>query len=1279
MTDCSRVDILNVNFFDWDGKRQFAGGAERYVMNLAAICRAKGLTPRLLQNAHGAFERHVDGIEVIGVAGASSIDFPVISRAMSAYVGDAALVIASPVELACELTTDAPIIGINHGIWWDDPAQPAISDSRGRDALFYALARAAITVCVDTNFYNWTRAVGAAHIGRIEVVPNFVDLDKFAGPAKAFDGQLEFLFPRRLCPERGFELVMQAFSRVWKKQPDLKLHLCGGGDERQEKKARRFVDQNTPRVRWSSLQMNEMPAAYRDSHVALIPTVYAEGTSLSCLEAMASGNAVIATHVGGLSDLIVGEFNGLLISPDVDALVVAIRRLAGDRTLARRLGDNARQVSHAFSIARWQSSWQKIIASVMDGRIAVPAPSRPALPSDIDAVVDTLNAEIAGARANAAGLGAEVAALKDALQRAMDDAVTAIRKVESAHSVTVGLQRSLDTTEAELAGARATLAEHVDEVAALRSQLRQAHDDAAASRQQQQAHNDVAAATSEIEAVLQRVMVDRDFAIHERDAVQQHVRALLVHTDGLQQLHERQQQTIASHEAGIRWLRDEMSLVHSKHRIRQSSLKAIASDAAYAIAGRFPHLRGLFRSIAPRRIREQISRLRDLPAIPAPAAQSPIAAFAASDGGTVRQARAGEPVSMTTRADARYDVFCFANVAWSTRYQRPHHLMRKFADDGHRVFYVVASRVPDDGAPFSAQPVGDGIWEVSLAVSKMQNFYADAMEEANLSTMRAALDALMLEFGITTAVAIVHLTYWTPLALALRSERGFRIVYDCMDEWTDFPNIGVPLLLAEQQLVEEADLVTVTAALLEDKFRARTARCLLVRNAVDFEYFSRNCVPNGIVGPLQRPIVGYYGALAEWVDFKLIAGIARARPDWSILLVGDVFVEDLAGLKELPNVHMTGRRPYEEMPKFLYHFDVCLVPFKVNEMTHAVDPVKFYEYVSVGKPVVSVPLREMRIYGDYAYFAEGVKSFVSCIDAALQENDSAMWQARIALAKDNDWTQRHDVTREAIRELHPKVSIVVISFNNLGMTRGCVESIFRNTVWPNFEVIVVDNASTDETRAWLRFIARERSNVKVVLNAENRGFAAANNQGLAVASGDFLVLLNNDTIVPRGWLEPLLAQLRQPDVGLVGPVTNFVGNEAKVDVDYRSVEDMEAFAQRWMAAHLGKEFDISMLAMFCVALRKDVHAMIGDLDERFGTGMFEDDDYSRRIQAAGLRTVCTPASFVHHFGQASFRKLIESGEYDALWKRNKAIYESKWGKWTQHPAGRITVTPESEP
>jgi GT2 family glycosyltransferase len=525
------------------------------------------------------------------------------------------------------------------------------------------------------------------------------------------------------------------------------------------------------------------------------------------------------------------------------------------------------------------------------------------------------------------------------------------------------------------------------------------------------------------------------------------------------------------------------------------------------------------------------------------------------------------------------------------------------------------------------------------------------------------LSVLAVDLRVGSAVTVVQLPYWHPLAAALREDHGWKIVYDCMDEWEDFPNIGRELLEDERRLVLSADLVTVTASLLLDKWLPVARRCLLVRNGVDYEFFARRCVPNALLDGVGHPIVGYYGALAEWIDFELIAACARARPDWTFVLIGDVFVKDLGGLDALPNVRLLGRRPYEEMPQFLYHFDVCLVPFRLNDMTHAVDPVKFYEYVSAGKPVVSVPLKEMAIYDDFAYFAEGPEAFVRGIASGLGERDPERWNRRMALARDNDWEHRHRAVTAEIAALHKLVSIVVVTFGNARLTRLCVESIYASTTWPRFELIIVDNASTDETRTYLRYLARDRECITIILNDTNRGFAAANNQGVAAASGDYVVLLNNDTVVPRGWLEPLLAALDDPEVGLVGPVTNAVGNEAKIAVDYASMDQMAEFASRWMAEHRHECFDIAMLAMFCVVLRRDVLSRIGPLDESYGIGMFEDDDYSRRIQAAGLRTVCVRGAFIHHFGQAAFRKLIETGEYDALWKRNQAIYESKWGQW----------------
>ena len=160
--------------------------------------------------------------------------------------------------------------------------------------------------------------------------------------------------------------------------------------------------------------------------------------------------------------------------------------------------------------------------------------------------------------------------------------------------------------------------------------------------------------------------------------------------------------------------------------------------------------------------------------------------------------------------------------------------------------------------------------------------------------------------------------------------------------------------------------------------------------------------------------------------------------------------------------------------------------------------------------------------------------------------------------------------------------------------------------------------------------------------------------------------MNNDTAVPRGWLKPLFEHLQDPKIGLVGPVTNFAGNEARIEVDYDSLANMDSFAKRYMREHEGTSFDIKSLAMFCVMMPRHVYQAVGPLDEVFEIGLFEDDDYSLRVRQAGYRTVCAEDSFIHHFGQAAFKNLLESGEYQGLWKRNQAHFEKKWGAWVAH-------------
>jgi GT2 family glycosyltransferase len=258
------------------------------------------------------------------------------------------------------------------------------------------------------------------------------------------------------------------------------------------------------------------------------------------------------------------------------------------------------------------------------------------------------------------------------------------------------------------------------------------------------------------------------------------------------------------------------------------------------------------------------------------------------------------------------------------------------------------------------------------------------------------------------------------------------------------------------------------------------------------------------------------------------------------------------------------------------------------------------------------------------------------------------------------------VLRPTSTTLRP-ASIVLVTWNNLLFNRLCLDSILSNTESGTYELIVVDNGSTDGTVDYLRQIARTHAALNVLVNADNRGFAKAVNQGLALAMGEVLVILNNDTLVPPGWLPGLMRHLDDERIGLVGPVTNRIDNEAQIDTNYRKYGQFLDFAQARAADRHGEWFAIPVAAMFCLAMRRDAYQAIGPLDERFETGLFEDDDYSMRARRAGYLVACAEDVFVHHFGEASFGQLHETGEFKRLLRENQGRYERKWGmNWERH-------------
>jgi GT2 family glycosyltransferase len=636
---------------------------------------------------------------------------------------------------------------------------------------------------------------------------------------------------------------------------------------------------------------------------------------------------------------------------------------------------------------------------------------------------------------------------------------------------------------------------------------------------------------------------------------------------------------------------------------------------------------------------------------------------------------AGTPVevgpALPRPLPSKHDVVCFSIIDWEFRWQRPQQVMSRFADEGHRVFFISTSRfLKGDGRPYELVPLRENVWELRISTPRAIDVYSGELAAGVPEAVVDALRALRDDFHLTCAVSVVQVATWAAAALLARAKLGWRIAYDCMDEWDNFPGMRKALLEQEERLVEDADLLIVTGRKLWEKWSGHNPNTVLARNGADFEHFQKppaSAVLAGVAGT----VVGYFGAIADWFDLALMERLARERPRYTFVLVGGIFDVPVDTLKAMPNVRVEGQQPYALMPAYLRRFDACIIPFKVNPITEATDPVKFYEYVSQGKPVVATAMAELEPYREYLYIAAGHDDFIAKVDAAVAEDDPARRERRIALARENTWHARLQAIGAGIRRAHPRATIVVVTYFNLEYTKRCLDSVLANTVYPSFEVIVVDNGSTDGTPEYLTDMEARHPEIRVILNERNLGFAHANNQGLSAAAGERLVLLNNDTVVPNGWLPKLIRHLDDPALGLVVSVTNFSGNESRIPVPYgNDLGAMEDFAARYTREHEGQLFDIKVAAMYCVALRRDTYEKVGPLDDRFGMGMFEDDDYSHRMRLAGYRVVCAEDAFVHHYGQASFKKLSPS-EYQAIWDRNQRYYEQKWGvAWEKHTSRR---------
>jgi glycosyltransferase involved in cell wall biosynthesis/polysaccharide pyruvyl transferase WcaK-like protein len=380
-----------------------------------------------------------------------------------------------------------------------------------------------------------------------------------------------------------------------------------------------------------------------------------------------------------------------------------------------------------------------------------------------------------------------------------------------------------------------------------------------------------------------------------------------------------------------------------------------------------------------------------------------------------------------------YDVVNFSIINFEQRYQRPQQLAAAWGRAGRRVFYVrVGDHLPPDGPGCAVARLAEGVYEVRLALPPGLKLHQGVVPEDLVPAAVAALGALRSQWHIDRAVAVVELGTWGPVAAAAREEFGWPVLYDCMDDWSTFPGFAErpAVLAAERELARSADVMTVSSRALQRRWASERQGAVLVRNAADFAFFhdaasrSDASCPEPMAG-ITRPVAGFFGAVVEWFDTELVRRVASARPEVSFVFVGNVARVSVEPLEALGNVHLLGPQPYEDMPRYLRTFDVCLVPFVADDVTASMDLVKVYEYFAQGKPVVTTPVAEMLRYGRELYLADGPEEFVAALDGALAEDDPEAVARRVALARSNSWEERiESLEREILPALAGEITPV---------------------------------------------------------------------------------------------------------------------------------------------------------------------------------------------------------------------------------------------------------------
>ncbi|NIJ80590.1 glycosyltransferase family 1 protein [Xanthomonas cannabis] len=361
----------------------------------------------------------------------------------------------------------------------------------------------------------------------------------------------------------------------------------------------------------------------------------------------------------------------------------------------------------------------------------------------------------------------------------------------------------------------------------------------------------------------------------------------------------------------------------------------------------------------------------------------------------------------------RPTLLCLSHLRWSFVYQRPQHLMSRFAHDANVLFWEEPIAC-DEPTPWLQVRGEDG--GVHVLVPRLP---AGCEGEAAVRVQRQLLDGYLAELG----VADLLLWYYTPMSLGFSAHLQPRItVYDCMDELSAFRGAPPELVERERTLLQRADVVFTGGYSIWEAKRALHGNAHAFPSSVDVAHFAAARAPQtepADQAGIAHPRLGFYGVIDERFDIALLRSLAAQRPHWQLVMIGPVVKIDPSELPRADNIHYLGGKTYDELPAYLSGWDVALMPFAMNASTRFISPTKTPEYLAGGCPVVSTPIHDVvRTYGDTGVvrIADTADAFIAACEAALQDSADTerLYETADQVLGDMSWDHTYALMKETL-------------------------------------------------------------------------------------------------------------------------------------------------------------------------------------------------------------------------------------------------------------------------